>query len=103
MLVASIQIADKCIFCLYTMEKNLKCQDGMGFKQLYQSRYEIKECSKVFSKENRKTIAGSDKEMGSVVLRRYNGKEITFLNLSENNVDKEKFGDYIRKIYALKR
>lgn len=76
MLVDSIQITDKCILFLYTIEKSLKWQDVISFKQLYQSRYEIKECSKVFSKENRKTIAGSDKEIGLVVLRRYDRKNL---------------------------
>ncbi|WP_242983333.1 hypothetical protein [Clostridium perfringens] len=47
-----------------------------------------KEYSKVFSKGNRKTIAGNNEEGYSVVLRSYNGKEITPMNLSENNEEK---------------
>ena len=44
--------------------------------------------SKVFSKGNRKTIAGNNEEGYSVVLRSYNGKEITPMNSSENNEEK---------------
>ena len=111
MLAASLQITDKGIPVIYYGEE-LGMSGWNGFEQGDQNRYDMdferlndpkykkvhdhyekllnirKEYSKIFSKGNRKTIAGNNEEGYSVVLRSYNGKEITPMNLSENNEEK---------------
>ncbi|MDU4117877.1 MAG: type I pullulanase [Clostridium perfringens] len=111
MLAASLQITDKGIPVIYYGEE-LGMSGWNGFEQGDQNRYDMdferlndpkykkvhdhyekllnirKEYSKVFSKGNRKTIAGNNEEGYSVVLRSYNGKEITPMNLSEKNEEK---------------
>lgn len=98
MIAASLQITDKGIPVIYYGEE-LGMSGWNGFEQGDQNRYDMdferlndpkykkvydhyskllnirKEYSKVFSKGDRKTIAGSNEEGYSVVLRSYNGGE----------------------------
>lgn len=98
MLAASLQITDKGIPVIYYGEE-LGMSGWNGFEQGDQNRYDMdferlkdpkykkvhdhyekllnirKEYSKVFSKGDRKTIAGNNQEGYSVVLRSYNGGE----------------------------